>query len=198
MTKDPVCGMSVDEKKAAATVEHGGRTYYFCSPHCKATFEKAPEKYDASAGSGIRVPPPVLYLAALAIGVALHYAWPLSVLGGSSRYLIGSVLVIVSISIMPPVLRRFRRAATPFDVRKPASALIADGPYRFSRHPAYVSLTLLSLGIGVLLDNGWILILVVPVVLAMDLWVVRREERHLEAKFGEQYRRYKASVRRWL
>jgi P-type Cu+ transporter len=46
MAKDAVCGMSVDEKKAA-TVTHEGKTYYFCSPGCKATFEKAPAKYAA-------------------------------------------------------------------------------------------------------------------------------------------------------
>jgi len=42
MAKDPVCGMSVDEKKAAGTVTHGSKTYYFCSAGCKTTFEKAP------------------------------------------------------------------------------------------------------------------------------------------------------------
>lgn len=45
MTKDPVCGMNVDEKKAATAV-YGGKTYYFCSAKCKETFEKAPAKYD--------------------------------------------------------------------------------------------------------------------------------------------------------
>jgi YHS domain-containing protein len=45
MTKDPVCGMSVDEKKAAGTAVAQGKTYYFCSPSCKATFEKDPGKY---------------------------------------------------------------------------------------------------------------------------------------------------------
>ena len=109
-----------------------------------------------------------------------------------------TIVVIVSVLIMPPVLRRFRRAATPFDVRKAASTLITDGPYRFSRNPAYQSLKLLYVGIGLFLNNGWVLILVVPVLLVMDLWVVRREEEHLEAKFGNEYRNYKAEVRRWL
>ena len=45
MEKDVVCGMQVDEKKAAGSATHGGRTYYFCSAGCKATFEKAPDKY---------------------------------------------------------------------------------------------------------------------------------------------------------
>jgi YHS domain-containing protein len=47
MVQDPVCGMNVDEKKAAATAVYRGQTYYFCSKNCKATFEKTPEKYAA-------------------------------------------------------------------------------------------------------------------------------------------------------
>jgi Cu+-exporting ATPase len=45
MAKDPVCGMTVDEKKAAATASYQGKTYYFCSAACKATFDKAPATY---------------------------------------------------------------------------------------------------------------------------------------------------------
>jgi Cu+-exporting ATPase len=45
VTKDPVCGMNVDESKAAGTVVRDGRTYHFCSSYCKAEFEKAPAKY---------------------------------------------------------------------------------------------------------------------------------------------------------
>ncbi len=48
MAKDPVCGMNVDEAKAAATSVYGGKTYYFCSAACKATFEKTPAKYAKS------------------------------------------------------------------------------------------------------------------------------------------------------
>lgn len=45
MAKDPVCGMNVDENKAAGTATHQGKTYYFCSPTCKESFEKEPDKY---------------------------------------------------------------------------------------------------------------------------------------------------------
>ena len=45
MAKDPVCGMNVDENKAAGTAGYKGKTYYFCSSSCKAQFEKQPEKY---------------------------------------------------------------------------------------------------------------------------------------------------------
>lgn len=153
---------------------------------------------ETSAGPGIRIPPPVIYLAALVIGSVLDYQWPLSPLLGSSRYVVGPVIAITGGLIMPPVLVRFRRSGTTIDVRKPATALITEGPYRFSRNPIYVSLTLLYLGIGTLLNNAWILILVAPVFLVMNMWVVSREERHLEATFGEEFLRYKAEVRRWL
>ena len=49
MAKDPVCGMSVGEQKAAATASYQGKTYYFCAAGCKATFEKAPQQYAAKA-----------------------------------------------------------------------------------------------------------------------------------------------------
>ncbi len=51
MAKDPVCGMQVDEKKAAATSKYKGETYYFCSPGCKKAFDTNPEKYLASPKS---------------------------------------------------------------------------------------------------------------------------------------------------
>jgi P-type Cu+ transporter len=49
--KDPVCGMTVDPKRAAATVEHNGKTYYFCSARCGERFRAAPEKYLAAPGT---------------------------------------------------------------------------------------------------------------------------------------------------
>jgi YHS domain-containing protein len=45
MAKDPVCGMEVDENKAAGTSVYNGKKYYFCASSCKSRFEKEPEKY---------------------------------------------------------------------------------------------------------------------------------------------------------
>jgi YHS domain-containing protein len=45
MAKDPVCNMTVDENKAAATSEYKGKVYYFCAVGCKESFEKEPEKF---------------------------------------------------------------------------------------------------------------------------------------------------------
>ncbi|MCL4430046.1 MAG: YHS domain-containing protein [Chloroflexi bacterium] len=51
MAKDPVCGMMVDEKKAKLKSDYNGKTYYFCAPSCKATFDKSPAKYAGGSGS---------------------------------------------------------------------------------------------------------------------------------------------------
>jgi protein-S-isoprenylcysteine O-methyltransferase Ste14 len=149
-------------------------------------------------GPGLPVHPPVVYLLALLIGIGLNYLRPIPLLPGWWGDFLGIVVIVLGVAIMPPVVSRFRRAGTPFNPHKPASALITDGPYRFSRNPAYIALTLWYLGIGLLLNNVWVLLLVLPVLFIMDRWAIRREERHLEAKFGDQYVRYKASVRRWL
>lgn len=140
----------------------------------------------------------MIYVAALFGGLALDCVWPIRLLSTWSAYLVGTLLLIASVLIIPSVFRRFRRARTSFNVRKPATALITDGPYRFSRNPAYVSLTLLYLGVALLLNNVWVVLLVLPALLVMDLWIVRSEERHLEERFGEQYVCYKNTVRRWV
>ncbi len=51
MAKDPVCGMNVDENKAATAAEYNRKTYYFCCSGCKQKFEKEPQKYAASGAS---------------------------------------------------------------------------------------------------------------------------------------------------
>ena len=154
---------------------------------------------DAHLGPGVKVPPPIIYLAALFLGLGLDYLWPTAPLLSLWGYVIGSILMIANIPIMPPVLARFKKSKNPFlNFRKPTMVLITDGPYKYSRNPSYISLTLLYLGLGFAFNNGWVLGLSLPVLLIMDLLVVRREERHLEAKFGEEYLQYKSVVRRWL
>ncbi len=149
-------------------------------------------------GPGLPVHPPVVYLLALLVAVGLNFLWPIPVLPEWWGVILGVLVIALGVAIMPAVLLWFRRAGTAFDPHKPATALITDGPYRFSRNPAYVALTLWYLGIGLVLNNVWVLLLVLPPVLIMDRRAIPREERHLEEKFGQEYVRYKARVRRWL
>jgi protein-S-isoprenylcysteine O-methyltransferase Ste14 len=146
----------------------------------------------------LAVHPPVVYLLTLLPGIGLGFLRPIRLLPGWWGIVIGILLIVLGTAIVPPVLLQFRRAGTAFDPHKPASVLITDGPFRFSRNPGYVALTLWYLGIGLVLNSAWILLLVIVPVFIMDRWAIPREERHLEEKFGQEYTQYKARVRRWL
>jgi protein-S-isoprenylcysteine O-methyltransferase Ste14 len=148
--------------------------------------------------AGVVAPPPLLFAGFLAAGFVLDALWPTTVFGHPWRYGIGGVLVVLGVLLMIAGVTRFNRAGTNVPTYRPTTALVTDGPYRYSRNPLYISLFLLYAGIGVVADNLWILALGVLLFLIMRYGVVAREERYLERKFGKAYLDYKASVRRWL
>ena len=147
---------------------------------------------------GVFTIPPLIYVPFLAMGIVLDYLFPVPLLPNRVQYLVGFAVMAVSGLIMPFVLLEFRKARTNFNPRKPTTAIITTGPYRFSRNPSYVGLTLVYVGIGIAADSIWILGLLIPALAVMHYGVIVREERYLENKFGEEYLRYKRSVRRWL
>ena len=91
-----------------------------------------------------------------------------------------------------------RRANTTFSIAKESTALVTQGPYRFSRHPAYLALGVLYMGIGVAVNALWVVLLLPVPVVVIILTAMRPEEAYLERKFGAEYLSYKARVRRWL
>ena len=147
---------------------------------------------------GVVTLPPLIYLAFFALGLVLDQFWPLALLTDVLQYVLGSAAVALSMGMAIWTIRHFRRAGTAFDVRRPTSALITDGPFRFSRNPGYLALTFLYAGLAIVIDNLWVVALLVPTLVVMHYGVITREERYLERKFGEEYLGYRASVRRWL
>jgi len=142
--------------------------------------------------------PPFLYLGGLFLGLALDWAWPQPFLPAPIQYGVGGALIAVSFVPAGWAFARFIGAGTNIPTNRPTTALVTSGPYRFSRNPIYVGMTLVYLGLALVIDSAWILAGIVPILLAMRYGVIAREERYLEAKFGELYRAYKSRVRRWL
>ena len=153
---------------------------------------------DKGSAPGVIALPPLVYVPFLAMGIVLDFLSPVPVLPSRVQYAAGFAVMAVSGLIIPFVLLEFRKARTDFDPRKPTTAIITTGPFRFSRNPSYLVLTLLCVGIGIAADSIWILGLLIPAIVVMHYGVIVREERYLENKFGEEYLRYKRSVRRWL
>lgn len=155
----------------------------------------------APAHPGVRFPPPLLFVFGLAAGWLLHRVYPLPLLGAAERSLAvvpGWSLILVSLGLTAWALVSFRRAHTAVIPNRPATMLVLGGPYRFTRNPMYLSLVLLYLGVSLLVDSVWTLLLLPLLLFILYAAVIRREERYLAAAFGPGYLEYCARVRRWL
>ncbi len=142
--------------------------------------------------------PPIIYLIGLLVGLLIDYFYPIGFLSESVSVWFGVLLTPVAIPIALFAVLDLKRVETPIDVRKPTTAIVTDGIYRFSRNPMYVSLAVVYLGIACWVNALWVLLLVVPVLVVVDQGIIKREEQYLEHKFGDEYLRYKSEVRRWI
>jgi protein-S-isoprenylcysteine O-methyltransferase Ste14 len=144
------------------------------------------------------VRPPFVYLISLVFGTVIHLAVPLPFLPVSLAVPLGVPLVAVAIALFSYSVAKFRSAGTPVPARKPTTAIVRTGPYRFSRNPIYLAFSLFQFGIAIWVNSVWLLATLVGAVVLIRFVVIPREEQYLERKFGAQYLDYKASVRRWL
>ncbi|HJY76069.1 MAG TPA: isoprenylcysteine carboxylmethyltransferase family protein [Burkholderiales bacterium] len=142
--------------------------------------------------------PPFVYLAAIVLGLLLHWFWPVRLLPGSISVPVGVVLVIAAGALFISAVRTLRKAGTPVPGNLPTTAIVRAGPYSFSRNPIYLAFTLLQLGIAAWVNSAGILVALFPALALMALVVIPREERYLEARFPSEYLPYKRAVRRWL
>lgn len=94
--------------------------------------------------------------------------------------------------------RVMEAAGTNVNPALPSTAIVTSGPFRLTRNPLYLSMLSLYLGAALATNAAWLLILLVPLLAILHFGIVLREERYLEAKFGEPYRVYKTRVRRWI
>jgi protein-S-isoprenylcysteine O-methyltransferase Ste14 len=153
---------------------------------------------DEQDNPGIRVPPPPIYLLALLLGLLLDRRAHLPFLPRGVARVLGWPLVGGGMALAVWFARTMRSADTTMHINKPASSLIQQGPFRYSRNPGYLSLTMLYAGIAVLRNALWAILLLPLVLYVIQREVIEREERYLERTFGEEYLAYKARVRRWM
>ena len=151
--------------------------------------------------AGVIAPPPLIALAAVVAGVALDWLLPAFVLrvllSSTERIVIAAVLIGAGGALGLSAILSFRAAHTHVGPWKPALALVSAGIFQWLRNPMYVGLALLVAGVGFALASDWTLVMLVPAAFIVHFGVVKREERYLEAKFGDAYRAYKAAVPRY-
>ena len=124
--------------------------------------------------------------------------WPLPFASFTNHESVGVVIILLAVFLYGWAAVTFGRAGTTVDLTRPTTAIATGGPYRFSRNPIYISLTLFSVGLAIGKNNLWTLAFTVPALIIVHYAVVLKEEDHLTEIFGDTYVQYKNSVRRWL
>ncbi|HSV12639.1 MAG TPA: isoprenylcysteine carboxylmethyltransferase family protein [Tepidisphaeraceae bacterium] len=146
----------------------------------------------------IRVVPPVYLLAAVILMLLLHRFAPVRQLIQWPWRWIGVAVIVGGLAFGFSAVALFRRHRTPLRPGQASSSLVDSGPFRVTRNPIYVGMTIALAGVAVLLGSltPWA---VVPLfVLVINRNVIPLEERMLLGAFGEEYTRYQARVRRWI
>ena len=98
------------------------------------------------AGNLVFIRPPLVYLASLVSGAAIQLAVPLPFLPRTFGAPLGVPLVVAAIALFSYSVAKFRAAGTPIRGRKPTTAIVHTGPYRFSRNPIYLAFSVFQLG----------------------------------------------------
>jgi len=158
------------------------------------------ESTERERGADVRIPPPIIPLALLIVGLVIDRSVAPFGAGaeGALRWALGVALTVAGIGLMGAAAGLFRKTGQDPKPWEPAPELIIEGIYNYTRNPMYVAFGALQAGIGFLFGS------VTPAVLVPITWwiiyliAIRHEEVYLRGKFGGDYEAYLGRVRRWL
>ena len=162
------------------------------------TNEEKPAGGKSDDHAGVRIPPPAVYLGFLIAGILLDSAWMGGELASTSSMAIGLAVFLAAGLLAANSVPRHRKEGSNVEPWKPTTKIISDGLYGRSRNPIYVAMAIAYGGIAIAADSGAAMVLLLPCLAVIRYYVIAREERYLAQKFGEEYREYMNSVRRWF
>ncbi|MGL4291407.1 MAG: methyltransferase family protein [Phreatobacter sp.] len=110
----------------------------------------------------------------------------------------GSICLAAGLALSVWASATLARGHTTSLPHAPASRLVTNGPFRFTRNPTYLGQTLIIAGFGALQASPWYLAASVVYLMLITRFAIRPEEAHLALRFGEQWTAYRSQVRRWL
>ena len=143
------------------------------------------------------MPPTILLLSIAAIAV-LHFLFPLSRIIPFPWNLLGIIPLVMGVAINIIADGLFKKLNTTIKPFEESSVLVTTGVFRFSRHPMYLGMLLILLGIAVLTGSLTPYAVAIVFVIIMELVFIRAEEKMLEKTFDEAWKKYKQTARRWI
>lgn len=153
---------------------------------------------DERDNPGIRVPPPLIYVLPLILGLLLDRRSHVPFLPRNAARGLGWPLIGGGVALSRWFFQTMRDAEAPVRTDKPVPRLTMNGPFHYTRNPGYLAMAMIYAGVAVLRNALWAILLLPVVLYVIQREVIGREERYLERTFGEEYLSYKARVRRWV
>jgi len=155
---------------------------------------------NSSDAPGVIVFPPLIPLSILVVGTILNFIVPLDLLDQVpllGRIVVGTVAFAVGLAMVIGANRILRHLGTNVRPSQPTLVLATKGMYTWTRNPMYVGGGIALLGIAIDCGLDWVPLLLALSVPLLHYGIILREERYLESKFGDEYRRYKTKVPRY-
>jgi protein-S-isoprenylcysteine O-methyltransferase Ste14 len=149
-------------------------------------------------GASVKFPPPLAFFLTILVAYGIHQIWPLEVGSYTAVFYVGVVFAAVGLAIALSAVIGLRKARTSVEPWKPTSSILQSGIYGYSRNPIYAAFSIVTIGIGCILNSLWIILSLLPGSLVVYLIAIKKEEQYLAAKFGDEYLAYKSKVRRWI
>lgn len=148
--------------------------------------------------AGVIAPPPLIFGVPLAIALYENRSKPLEVMSPRFAMIVGGAIVLLGLILQVAAVIQLWRARTTLMPYRPTTAIVDSWPYSFTRHPIYLAMAVIYIGIAIFFNSLWPFLLLPLIMLVMQRGVIEREERYLEGKFGSDYVDYRSRVRRWL
>jgi protein-S-isoprenylcysteine O-methyltransferase Ste14 len=142
--------------------------------------------------------PPVLLAVCIGGGFMERWLFPFPVVADWLAVPIGLPIVVLALALFVWAVITMRNRGASIPTHTATDVIVAEGPYRFSRNPIYLAMVLLLAGLGFWANAVWFFAWAILAVVLLTFYVIKREERYLETKFGETYLTYKRRTRRWI
>jgi len=145
--------------------------------------------------------PSALFIIMLCLGLLLSWVYPWHLTSYINVTVVrwtGVIILIASLIVNILAYRVFKKSLTPHAPYMKPRVLITNSVFSFSRNPVYLALIFSQSGLAFIFDSLWILFSSVMLWIALDMVIVRPEEKVLEKSFKNEYENYKNMVRRWL
>ncbi len=148
--------------------------------------------------AGVKIPPPIILLVSILAGLYFDSPWFSGQMTETVFLVSGAALIAAGIALVVSTARRFKKAATHIEPWKSTSTVMKDGIYSRTRNPIYLGMVIAHAGFAIAGQSLGAALTCVLFIVIIQNYVIAREERYLESKFGNEYLDYKKKVRRWI